>query len=186
MRKIGWVGIVGAVLLAAACGMEVDFKSASAASSGGDGVPTLFEFNTLVGVPRPYTGATNAIRGVPGGGLPWVITAGKAELDANGHLEIEVDGLVLDPNDAGVPVQNRGVNPVANFRAIVSCLTKDANGAAVTQNVTTDLFPATTGPASAGGGDSVIEADIVLPSPCIAPIVFVTNPNGAWFAASGF
>jgi hypothetical protein len=25
-----------------------------------------------------------------------------------------------------------------------------------------------------------------LPSPCIAPIVFVTSPNGAWFAATGF
>ena len=39
--------------------------------------------------------------------------------------------------------------------------------------------PATT------GGDFETEAALGLPSPCIAPIVFITSPGGAWFAATG-
>ena len=58
-------------------------------------------------------------------------------------------------------------------------LTVDANGGAATRNVTTGDFPATT------AGDAEIEAAIELPSPCIAPIVFVTSPGGAWFAVTG-
>jgi hypothetical protein len=54
------------------------------------------------------------------------------------------------------------------------------------QNILTDPFPATTGPASAGGGNAKIEADVSLPQPCIAPIVFVTSAGGSWFAATGF
>jgi len=76
---------------------------------------------------------------------------------------------------------NAGNNPAASFRAIVSCLT----GAGGTENVMTDPFPATTGPASAGGGNSQIEADVTLPQPCIAPIVFVASATGSWFAATG-
>jgi len=49
----------------------------------------------------------------------------------------------------------------------------------------TGLFPATTGAAAEGGGNADIEADLVLPQPCIAPIVFVTSPTGAWFATTG-
>jgi hypothetical protein len=43
----------------------------------------------------------------------------------------------------------------------------------------TDLFPAS--PA----GDSHIRDTVALPSPCVAPIVFVTSPTGAWFSATG-
>ena len=54
---------------------------------------------------------------------------------------------------------------------MVSCL--NSTGAPV--NFTTGQFPATTGLASAGGGDSTIETDVTLAQPCFAPIVFVTN-----------
>jgi hypothetical protein len=64
--------------------------------------------------------------------------------------------------------------------AIVSCLSKDAGGNAITANVQTGLFPADT------AGNSEIEDTVSLPEPCIAPIVFVTSPGGAWFAATGF
>ena len=30
-----------------------------------------------------------------------------------------------------------------------------------------------------------LEADLNLPNPCIAPIVFVTSGTGSWFAATG-
>ena len=32
---------------------------------------------------------------------------------------------------------------------------------------------------------SEIVADLVIPQPCIAPIIFVTNANGSWFASTG-
>jgi len=34
-------------------------------------------------------------------------------------------------------------------------------------------------------GNAKIEARVDLPEPCLAPLVFVTNPGGAWFAVSG-
>ena len=129
----------------------------------------IMEFDTMVGVPQALTGSANPIRDINGGGLPWRISAAEGELKANGKLEIKVKGLVLDAGP------NAGSNPIANFRAIVSCL--DSNGAV--QNVTTDQFPATT------GGNAKIETNVSLPQPCIAPIIFVTSPGGAWFAATG-
>jgi hypothetical protein len=134
---------------------------------------TILEFSTMVGVPVPYTGATNAIRGVPGGGLPWMIGSASGELKSSGKLEVTVRGLVL----AAGP--NTGKNPITSFRAIVSCLSKDASGNPTTANVSTDPFPAS------AAGNSEIEATVSLPSPCIAPIVFVTSPTGSWFAATG-
>jgi hypothetical protein len=50
----------------------------------------------------------------------------------------------------------------------------------VVSNITTANFRANT------AGDSKIEATVALPAPCVAPIIFVTSPNGAvWFAATG-
>ena len=135
----------------------------------------IMEFDSMVGIPAALTGTKAPIRGINGGGLPWMLTSGSGELKANGHLEIEVQGLVLA---AGT---NNGSNPIASFRAIVSCLTSDGS----VKNITTDAFPATTGPASAGGGNAEIEADLDLPQPCIAPIIFVTSPGGSWFATTG-
>jgi hypothetical protein len=136
----------------------------------------ILEFDTMVGVPPAFTGSQNPIRGVNGGGLPWVIASGRGELSTSGHLEIKVQGLVF----AAGP--NTGSNTIPAFRAIVSCLKSDGT----VDNVTTDPFPATLGPASEGGGNAKIEANVSLPQPCIAPIVFVTSPTGAWFASSGF
>ncbi len=136
---------------------------------------TILEFNTMVGVPPTFTGAQNPIRGINGGGLPWMLTEASGALTSGGRLELEVQGLVLA---AGA---NAGKNPIAFFRATVSCLT---TGGAIS-NVTTGLFPATTGSALTGGGDAQVEATLSLPTPCIAPIVFVTSPTGAWFAATG-
>lgn len=136
----------------------------------------ILEFGTMVGVPQALTGTQNPIRGVNGGGLPWMIGSGSGELSASGHLEIKVQGLVF----AAGP--NTGSNTVASFRGLVSCLKSDGS----VQNVTTDPFPATLGPASAGGGNAKIEANLSLPQPCIAPIIFVTSPGGSWFATTGF
>jgi hypothetical protein len=138
-------------------------------------VPKVLEFDTMVGLPPAFTGSQNPIRGINGGGLPWAISAATGELKTDGKLEIDVVGLVF----AAGP--NVGRNTVPNFRAIVSCLKSDGT----VENVMTGLFPATLGPAAEGGGNASIEADLELPSPCIAPIIFVTSPTGAWFAATG-
>jgi len=130
----------------------------------------VLEFDTMAGVLRPFTGATNAIRGVNGGGIPWVIRAGEGELRVDGRIEVKVQGLVLATTLE---------NPIANFKAVISCLTVDEDGNAATVNVSTGLFPATT------TGDAKIEAAVNLPDPCFAPIVFVTSPGGSWFAVTG-
>jgi hypothetical protein len=144
---------------------------------------TILKFGTMVGVPKAYTAGQNPIRGINGGGLPWVVSAAEGKLTASGKLNVEVTGLVLDPNDPTVISRGlAGVNPIASFRAVVSCQT--ASGGVM--NVMTGSFPATTGPASAGGGNAQIETTVSLPHPCIAPIIFVTSPTGAWFATTGY
>jgi hypothetical protein len=132
----------------------------------------ILRFDTMAGVVRPFTGPTNPIRGVNGGGQPWKLAKAKGDLRADGRLKIDVEGLVL---------VSTGLNPSAAFRAIVSCLTTADGLTVTTTNVTTLQFPATP------TGDSEIEAVVTLPSPCVAPIVFVTNAAGtSWFAATGF
>jgi len=141
----------------------------------------VLDFNTMIGVPRPFTGADNAIRGVPGGGLPWVIEFGKGKLSPDGDVNVLVRGLVFDPNDQAVIDRGLGgINTVPNFKVIVSCMSKDADGAAIIVNVSTGLFPADI------GGNAHVKDAVALPFPCIAPILFVTSPTGAWFATTGF
>jgi hypothetical protein len=137
--------------------------------------PKILEFDTMVGVSGVFKGSANAIRGVNGGGLAWTLSSVKGELSPSGHLEVKVRGVVFAEGP------NTGSNTVASFRALVSCL----NGSGAVVNSLTDPFPATTGPAATGGGNADIEATLALPDPCIAPIVFVTSPGGAWFTVTG-
>ncbi len=150
---------------------------AANASSNDPRSRTILDFRTMVPVTGPFVGSPNPIRGIIGGGLPWQIEEAKGELEADGHLKVEVEGLVLlDGNP--VPPDRQGTNPIPNFVAVVSCETIEA-GAPATVNVATDPFPASP------GGDSRIEATVSLPSPCIAPIVFVGPAPTTWFAATG-
>jgi hypothetical protein len=158
----------GAVL---AVGLIVQASGAS--SSGGN----ILEFNTMVGVSGPFVGSADPIRAVNGGGLPWQIVGGRGELAGNGRLDVEVRGLVL-LDGPPVPPALRGTNPIASFRAIVSCLTI-VNGSATTTNVATGPFPAT------ATGDSEIGTTVTLPSPCLAPIIFVGPSPTTWFAVTG-
>jgi hypothetical protein len=126
----------------------------------------------MVGVVSPYLGATNAIRGIPGAGSQWSITRVDGTLKENGNLEVKVEGLIIT---------STGTNSVPTFRAVVSCLSI-ADGAAVTVNLVTAPFLATT------TGNAEFEGNVNLPSPCIAPIVFVANGTGdppAWFSVTG-
>lgn len=157
------------------------FSAAGGVSKASADESKLLEFNSMIGLPRPYTGTANAIRGVPGGGLPWVIEFGKGKVSPEGKVDVKVKGLVFDPNDQAVIDRGlAGINTVPNFKVIISCLSKDMDGNPITVNVSTALFPADM------AGNAHIKDTVELPQPCIAPILFVTSPGGAWFAATGY
>ncbi len=139
---------------------------------------TMLDFHTMTPVSAPFVGSSNPIRGVNGGALPWVIGHGDGTLRADGEVEVSVSGLVL-ANDPAVPQAQRGTNPNPTFAVIVSCMTTDASGAPQQMNVTTPPAPATT------AGDAHVQAKLALPTPCLAPVLFVAGPNGAWFAVTG-
>ena len=152
-------------------------RRAASLGSGGSDSRKILDFDVMAGVSAPFTGSTNQVRNLSGGGLPWEIDQGKGTLRRDGRLKVEVQGLVL-ARRAPVPANLQGTNPIASFKAIVSCLTV-TGGSTVPTTVETDLAPATT------TGDAEIEATVDLPSPCFAPIVFVTSPTGQWFAVTG-
>ncbi|MBZ5536329.1 MAG: hypothetical protein LAO31_10275 [Acidobacteriia bacterium] len=139
----------------------------------------LLKFKTMIAVTGPFVGSVTPqtpIQGVNGAGLAWMISEAQGELKSNGDLEVRVRGLVLA---AGA---NAGKNPLANFRAVLSCQSINSGNPTIV-TVSTDNFPATM-----PEGDAEIRAHIDIPSPCFAPIVFVTTPGpGAprWLAVTG-
>src|SRR5260370_367881 len=55
----------------------------------------IVTFQTMYGVDGPFLGEANAIRGVIGDELPWVVNGlVRGELDTRGNLRIMVHGLV--------------------------------------------------------------------------------------------
>jgi len=171
MSKIRWLlAALGVALVSL-----VPVLGASAPAGADPG--TILKFTSMTPVTGPYVGTANPIRTVPGGGLPWIITAGNGALKSDGRLLVHVRGLVL-ADQAPVPPALRGTNPVPDFEAIVSCQTITGSMATVT-NVATGQF------AASMRGNADIKARVKLPEPCIAPIVFVASPTGAWFAATG-
>lgn len=171
MSKLRWLlAALGMTLIGL---VPVLVSSSSASADPG----AILRFDVMTPVTGPYVGIMNPIRTVPGGGLPWMIGAGEGSLSRDGRVQIHVRGLVLADNPL-VPAGLRGTNPVADFEAIVSCQTITGGMATVT-NVSTGQFPAST------RGNADIRARVKLPRPCIAPVVFVASPGGAWFAATG-
>ncbi len=175
MRRVLEILAVVCVVTAAAV------VAAVPAASSSSGKP-LFEFETLVGVSGAFVGSSMPLRGIAGGGFPWVISEGKAKVTSGGGLEVEVEDLVIDPNNATAQARGiAGTNPLPFFFATVSCL--DSTGAVV--NVNSAPVPASS------AGNAEIEQNVALPTTCFAPIVLVRGSStgsavGPWFAASGF
>jgi hypothetical protein len=90
LRKISWLlaAVGGAALVSAAAVQGV-------AASAGPGPATVLKFSTMTPVTGPYVGPASPVRGVAGGGLPWILTAGTGSLKRDGHLLVRVRGLVL-------------------------------------------------------------------------------------------
>jgi hypothetical protein len=91
-----------------------------------------------------------------------MITAGNGALKSDGHLLVHVRGLVL-ADQAPVPPALQGTNPIPDFRAIVSCQSIGADGAATVANVSTAPFPAST----TGNADSTPRS--ACPTPASPP-----------------
>jgi hypothetical protein len=162
------VVVASALLLALVLLVQVSGASSSSNNK-------ILEFRTMIGVSGPFVGA-NPINGVTGAGHAWRIASARGQLQTDGSLEVEVKGLVL----AGGA--NDGVNPQDHFRAVVACQTIGDDGQATTASAVTPEFPATP------QGDSEIEANVSIPSPCFDPAVFVTSKGTgtpAWFAVAG-
>jgi len=121
----------------------------------------------MIGTPVGMTGAAGTIRDVVGAGAPWSIGEAEISVKSSGKIEAEFQNLVLT---------NTGVNPVGSMAVVVSCL----NAA----KVTSAPFAVTVNnPGIDPGGDADVETKVDLPSPCLAPIVFIVNANtGGWFA----
>ena len=157
---------------------------AAAPPTGSDASQThahnMLAFHAMYGVDGPFLGEANSIRGVIGDELPWDIARSvSGELDTNGHLKIRVRGLVFK-DDPLVPPGLVGTNDEPEFRGLISCLT-EAGDSVATQNVVTEGF------AASKEGNSVINAIVVLPNPCVAPIVMImAGSEDKWFAVTGF
>jgi len=176
MRKLIWIlTATSAIAL-----LSVAAAQAAPASQAHRGPATVLKFDTMAPVTGPYVGTANPIRGIAGGGLPWMLKSATGSVKKNGHVLVVVRGLVL-ANQAPVPPALRGTNPIPDFRAIVSCQSIGGGNSAAVVNVSTVNFKASK------AGNSRIDARVKLPRPCIAPIVFVTAAagNDAWFAATG-
>jgi hypothetical protein len=169
MGRRSW--LLAAAPLAAAA---VALPGVAQSSDGTD--DTLMRFDTMAPVVEPFTGDAHAVRGVAGGGLPWELDRARGDLRGDGLLRVDVRGLVL-ARRAPVPEALRGTNPIPQFRGAVNCLTPASPDTGVT--VSTDPVPA------GADGDARIRQQLDLPEDCVAPIVFVTSPGGAWFASSG-
>lgn len=170
------LGVLAIAVLALTAGFA---RSPAVGASTTTGDRDVTEFQSMFGLHAPFIGTAGSIAGVPGAGLPWTIRLVQGDLDKDGELTVDIEGLVL-ANAPPVPPSLRGINPVPFFSAVVSCTT-DAHGVISTDNLTTKNFPATI-----PGGNAVIHQRLTLPHPCVAPIVMVTAPGGsAWFAATG-
>src|SRR5215831_4827035 len=95
---------------------------AAPAAAEGPPVRDVLSFDTAFANVSPFIGAAGTIRGVTAAPLPWAVRSIHGDLDSNGQLTIDVDGLVL-ANDPSVPANLRNTNPVPMFAAIVSCET---------------------------------------------------------------
>lgn len=129
------------------------------------GDPPALLRSGLVGSSKAPVGPT--LFGVLPGGAPWVVDSGRVRVDRSGRLELRVEGLVIPT------APFNGTNPVPTLSVSVFC-----NGVSAD---TSGTVPFST------EGDAEVEADLDLPSPCLAPAVLVhpVTFTGVYIAANG-
>jgi len=77
--------------------------AASAVTALADEGGNLTDFSTMTPVTGSAVGAVND-RGITGGGLPWVITAGSGTVSQQGIVDVTVTGLVTPPTQRAISV----------------------------------------------------------------------------------
>lgn len=140
--------LVVAAVLAAVVGAVVVF--AVPAARGGSQALVL---NASL---APSLPTDPTVFGVSAGSVPWVLTAGKVQLQASGMLHVSVEGLVVPPLG--------DTNPVSEIAASVYC-----NGSYV---MTTPAVP------FSSKGNAQIDAMVTLPPFCPAPAVLLNPAPG--------
>lgn len=172
----------GILFAMAACGVMAIAARADmppAIDHGGEQAHMLLVFHAMYGVDGPFVGNAFPLRGFPGDELPWTISSAHGWLDTDGHLTLQVRGLVFTDDDE-VPPGLRGTNDEPTFRAAISCTTERGDRV-VRRNVITEPFPATP------SGDARVKTTVELPNPCVAPTVLVlAGSEDKWFAVVGF
>jgi len=153
MRRllISWLFVV---LLAAFLAPRVPAEQSLARFDGGIG-----------STPLRSGGTANQVQGVNAGGLPWVITSLKANVQVDGHIRVDGRGLLFaGGNSIG---RSGGVN----VRARLSCDAAAHDSGAVPVD---------------SAGDFTIDGDLtpLPPINCGNPVLLILNSAGtSWFAA---
>jgi len=174
-KRVKWhIGIVATLILAA--GLIARIALADHGEDKKQAAPFfsfIMAFGTMYGVDGPFLDPANAIRGIIGDEAAWKLDSARGVLTKDGHLKIRVRGLIFGD---GTP------NDEDTFRGAVSCLTENEDaGTTPVANVFTEGFPATP------SGDSDIDAQVPLPNPCVAPVIFVlAGSEDKWFSVTGF
>lgn len=124
---------------------------------------------SLVACPSDKT----VIGGVNACGKIWALRAGRAELSGDGMLHVSLSGLVL--NDASVGKFNGSPDGVDAVAAALIC----------GDGVAAQAEPVALSPK----GDATINAKLILPAHCFAPVIVVRERYegkiGGWLAVTG-
>ncbi len=154
---------VAALALAAA---SLVFALAASGGAKEDGSGEALVRSTLA----PSVPSDPGFHGITPGGVPWQLERGSVRLKVDGELDVRITGLVIPALGTAGPVKTVSASLLCGGDAQV--------GPA-----------ATSGPAPlSSDGDAAIEAQLTLPSTCLAPIV-VVHPNGGltrYIAVSGW
>ena len=127
---------------------------------------TLARFDGGIGAtPLRAGGVANQVQGVNPGGVPWVITSLKANVQVDGHIRVDGRGLLF----AGGNSVGRTGNLSVRARLYCDATAHDSSPVPLDSD-----------------GDFTIEGDLtpLPPINCGNPVLLVLNGGGtAWFAA---
>jgi hypothetical protein len=127
---------------------------------------SLARFEGGIGsTPLRSGGTPNLVQGVPAGGLPWVITSLKANVQDDGHIRVDGRGVLLAGGN------NIGRNGGQSVRARLYCDATAHDSGAVPLD---------------SDGDFTIDGPLTPMPPVICgnPTLLILNGAGtAWFAA---
>ena len=146
-----------AIIAVALTGLSLALAVSALGAKGDPGQPNgpLIRAALAPSMPAP---TDPTIFGVNPGGVPWVLKRGDVRIKRDGTFRLRLQGLVI-PNPPG----DNTPGPVMRVSASLFC-----GGTAA---ATTDPVPISR------SGDASINTTVIIPSTCLAPVVFV-HPNG--------